>query len=135
MALGLFVPFALAIEPGTTVFFRTSQAIQVEGQDDQVYRGTVDQDIHENGRLTIPRGSTVELKVRVAPDNDLILDLESVTVNGIPYANRLVGEIVGAGTDAQVRGRAISVPRDSILAFRIDGPRVIDPGVPLYARR
>jgi hypothetical protein len=135
IALGLFVPLALAIEPGTTLVFRINEPIQVEAQDDQVYRGIVDQDVRENGRLSIPRGSSVELKVRVAPDNDLILDLDSVMVNGVPYAHRLVGEIVGAGTDAQVRGRAISVPRGAVLAFHIEGPRVIDPGVPLYARR
>jgi hypothetical protein len=135
IALGLFVPFAISsIRPGTTIVFRPSETIHVEGQDDRVFTGIVDQDVRENGRLTIPRGSTVELKVRVAPDNDLILDLDSVNVNGVPYANRLVGEIV-AGTDAQVRGPAISVPGGSVLTFRIDGPRVIDPGVPLYARR
>ena len=33
-----------------------------------------------------PRGSPVELMIREAPDRDLILDLESVTVNGQRYA-------------------------------------------------
>jgi hypothetical protein len=154
VALGLCVPMAIAkdqdrsIEPGTTIVFRTSEPIDVEGRDDRVYRGVVDQDVRENGRLAIPRGSRVELKVRVAPDNDLVLDLESVNVNGQPYAVRadgdgveaqrddnLVGAIVGADTGVQVRGRAISVPRDSVLTFRIDGVRVPDPGEPLYERQ
>lgn len=64
-----------------------------------------------NGRLAIPRGSAAELIVRVARDHDLILDLESLTVNGQRYAvradadrvesresvgaNRRTGEFVG----------------------------------------
>jgi hypothetical protein len=36
--------------------------------------------------VAIPRGSYVELIVRVAPDSDLNLDLDSVTVNGRRYA-------------------------------------------------
>jgi hypothetical protein len=82
----------------------------------------------------------VELIVRVARDNDLILDLESVTVNGNRYAiktqpNRqeaerddsLVGSIVGAIQGGEVRGRAVRIPRDSILTFRLQRP--LDMGV------
>src|SRR6202521_1301113 len=98
------------LEPGTMVAVRTQDWIDVERRDNRVYTGIVDQDVRgENGRLAIPRGSTAELIVRVAPDNDLILDLESVVVNGQRYAikteaNRvesrrddsIVGAIVGA---------------------------------------
>jgi len=78
--------------------------------------------------------------VRVARDNDLILDLESVVVNGQRYAiktdpnrvesirdNSLVGAIVGAVNGGQARGRAVRIPRDSVLTFRLDRP--IDMGV------
>jgi hypothetical protein len=34
----------------------------------------------------IPRGSAVELAVRVAPDGDLILDLDSVVAHGQRYS-------------------------------------------------
>jgi hypothetical protein len=124
------------IEPGTVIPVRTNQSIDVERRDDRYYTGIVDQDVRgENGRLAIPRGSTVELAVRVAPDNDLILDLESVNVNGQRYAiraqpdrvearrdNSLVGSIVGAIEGGQVRGRAVRVPRDTVLTFRIERP-------------
>ncbi len=127
------------IEPGTTVSVRTNDAIDVERRDNRVYGGIVNQDVRgENGRLAIPRGSRVELLVRVAADNDLILDLDSVTVDGQRYAvkadaNRiesrrddsLVGAIVGAIQGVQVRGRAVRVPRDSVLSFRIDRPMVM----------
>jgi len=122
------------IEPGTMLAVRTSEAIDVDRRDDRIYRGVVDQDIRgENGRLAIPRGSPVELVVRVAPDNDLVIDVDSVVVNGQRYGMRtdpnrvesqrdLVGSIVGAVTGNEVRGRAVHVHPDTILNFRIDRP-------------
>jgi hypothetical protein len=127
------------IEPGVTIPVRTNESIDVERKDNRVYTGIVDRDIRgDDGRLAIPRGSTVELMVRVARDNDLILDLESVTVNGERYAIRtdtkrvesdrddsLIGGIVGAINGAQ--GRAVRFPRDTVISFRIDRP--LDMGV------
>jgi len=159
VALGLCVPLAIAqdrgrdnqdpdrdkmtrIEPGTSIVVRTNDAIDVDRGNDRIYRGIVDQDVRgENGRVAIPRTAGVELKVRVAADNDLILDLESITVNGERYAlkadadrveakrdDSLVGAILGAVAGVQVRGRAVRVPRDSVLTFRIDRALVV--GVP-----
>lgn len=124
------------IEPGTVLAVRTNQSIESGKRDYQVYSGIVDEDVRgDNGRLAIPRGSTVELIVRVAQDNDLIIDLESVTVNGQRYAiktdpnrqesNRddsLVGAVVGALQGGETRGRAIRIPRDSVLNFRLRRP-------------
>src|SRR5579872_6908933 len=77
------------IQPGTTIPVRLNQTIDVERRDNRVYYGAVDQDVYGgNGRLAIPRGANAELMVRVAPDNDLILDLESIVVNGQRYAVR-----------------------------------------------
>lgn len=124
------------ILPGTMITVRPTQSIDVDRSDNRIYTGVVDQDVRgDNGRLAIPRGSAVELIVRVEPDNDLILDLESVTVNGERYAIRtdtnrvesrrddsLVGTIVGAIAGGQARGRAVRVPRDTLLTFRIARP-------------
>ncbi|MGH9404838.1 MAG: hypothetical protein ACRD3D_03255 [Terriglobia bacterium] len=124
------------IEPGTVIPVRTVDTIDVYRENDRVYFGRADQDVRgENGRLAIPRGSRVELMVRIEPDNDLIIDLESVTVNGERYAvraepnreesrrdNTLVGAIVGALQGGEVRGRTVRIPRDSILTFRIERP-------------
>src|SRR3954467_9334389 len=75
------------IESGTNIQVRTNDTIDVERNDNRVYYGVVDQDVRgTNGRLAIPRGSRVELIVRVMRDNDLVLDLESVNVNGERYA-------------------------------------------------
>jgi hypothetical protein len=134
------------LEPGTVIAVRTNESIDVERRDNRVYTGIVDQDVRgSNGALAIPRGAAVELIVRVAPDNDLLLDLESVMVNGQRYAirtdpnrvesqrdNSLVGVIVGAINGGQARGRAVRVPRDSIVTFRVDRPMdmgVVDRGL------
>jgi hypothetical protein len=124
------------IEPGTILAVRTNQSIDSDKRDYQVYTGIVDEDVRgDNGRLAIPRGSKVELIVRVAQDNDLIVDLESVTVNGQRYAiktdpnraesNRddsLVGAVVGVLHDGETRGHAVRIPRDSVLNFRVRRP-------------
>ncbi len=84
------------IEPGTTIAVRTNEGIDVDRSDQRIYHGIVERDVRgENGRFwQWPRGSTVELKVRVAPDNDLILDLESVNVDGQRYTVRADAESV-----------------------------------------
>ena len=124
---------------GTMIAVRPNESIDVERKDNRVYYGVVDQDVRgSNGQLAIPRGSRVELIVRVERDNDLILDLESVTVNGQRYAidtqanrvessrdNSLVGAIVGAVNGGQVRGRAVRIPRNTLLTFRFNRPLVM----------
>ena len=124
------------LAPGTSIPVRTQESIDVERTDDRVFQGVVDQDVRgENGRLAIPRGARVELIVRVAGDNDLILDLESVSVNGERYAvkadaNRVesrpdhsvIGAIVGAVSGDEVRGRTVRIPRDSVVTFRLERP-------------
>jgi len=137
------------IEPGTNIAVRTNQFINSNRGDNRVYTATVEQDVRgTNGRLAIPRGSQVELIVRVARDNDLILDLDSVIVNGQRYGvetaqNRidandrnpgLVGAIVGAIQGGEVRGREVRVPRDSVITFRVDRPMVMGVAHHFYDR-
>jgi hypothetical protein len=127
--------------PGTVSPVRTNEAIDVDKGDYRVYRGIVDQDVRGNdGRLAIPRGSSVELIVRFSRDNDMALDVDSVTVNGLRYApktytkriesqrdNSVVGSIVGAINGGEVRGRAVRVPRDTVVTFRLQQP--LDMGI------
>ena len=128
------------LQPGMLIPVRTDQTIDVERKDNRVYWGTVAQDVFgDNGRLAIPRGARAEMMVRVAQDNDLILDLESINVNGERYAvaarpNRfesdnaggIVGAIAGA-LGAQIRGPAVRVPRETVITFRLQQP--LDLGV------
>jgi hypothetical protein len=121
------------VDPGTTIPVRVNQSIDADKGDNRVYQGTVDQDVRgENGRIVIPRGSQVEMMVRYARDNDLNLDLDSVIVNGQRYGvrssqkhiesqrdNSLVGSIVGAINGGQAHGRAVRIPRDAVVTFRL----------------
>jgi hypothetical protein len=131
---------ATRIESGTTIPVRVNDAIDVERRDNRVYTGTVDRDVRgENGRMAIPRGSQVEMIVRVMRDNDLVLDLESINVNGRRYGikadpnhveaqrdNSLLGNIVGAINGGQAQGRSVRIPRDSVISFRIQAPLFVD---------
>jgi len=126
---------------GTVIPVRTNEAIDVERSDNRVYTGTVDQDVRgDDGRLAIPRGAEVELIVRSTSNNDLIIDIESVTARGQRYAiktdpkrvsserdDSLVGSLVGAITGGEGRGRAVRIPRDSVVTFRVQ--RSLDMGV------
>jgi len=130
------------VERGTVIPVRTNEAIDVERSDNRVYTGSVDQDVRgDDGRLAIPRGAEVELIVRTTSNNDLIIDIESVTARGQRYAiktdpkrvsaerdDSLVGGLVGAITGGEGRGRAVRIPRDSVVTFRVQ--RSLDMGVP-----
>jgi hypothetical protein len=130
------------LERGTVIPVRTNEAIDVDKSDYRVFSGVVDRDVRgDDGRLAIPRGSEVELMVRTTSDNDLIIDLESVTANRQRYAiktdakriesqrdDSLVGGIVGAISGGQGRGQVVRVPRDSVVTFRVQ--RALEMGVP-----
>src|SRR5579863_10250808 len=66
------------LEPGTIIAVRTNEFIDSDRGDHRIYAATVDQDVRgDHDRIVVPRGSAVELIVRVALDSDVTLDLES----------------------------------------------------------
>jgi hypothetical protein len=104
------------VQPGTNIAVRTNETIETHSRDGRIYYGRIVDDVRGNdGQVAIPRGSDVELIVRRARDNDLILDLESITAYGQRYAietqaeridssdrsgigaNKRTGEFVGGG--------------------------------------
>jgi hypothetical protein len=105
------------IEGGTQIVVRTSENIDERAANGRIYAGTVDQDVLDpSGQVAIPRGSAVELEVRSSSDGDeLILDLDSVVVNGERYgvraeANRVdapEGRSDGHSTATYVGGGAV----------------------------
>jgi len=162
---------AARIDAGTTIPVRTVEKIEANDSDGEVFHGVVDQDVlNRNGRIAIPKGSDVELVVRRLGDDEVALDLDSVTINGQRYAveaeqnvlesqrkegvgvNKRTGKYVGggailgaiiggiagggkgaaigagagaaAGAGAQVltRGKAVKVPAESLLTFRLTEP-------------
>jgi hypothetical protein len=77
----------------------------VQSRDGRIYSAVVDRDVLESstGRVVIPAGSAVELEARDVRDGDLILDLDSVTVNGRRYGVRAAAERIEtsrAGVDS-----------------------------------
>lgn len=131
------------LEPGLSISVRTNEPIDVRQVDYRVFTGTVDRDVRgDNGRLAIPRGSIAELMVKDSRPGEMILDLESVTVNGQRYAVRtnteavgtvgpprtdIIGSIVGAITHGEARGREVRVPSGTPVTFRLEHP--LDVGV------
>jgi hypothetical protein len=103
------------IPSGTRVDVRTDQTIDARDRvDGRVYTGTVSNDvIGGNGRVMIPRGARAELIVRRTEQNELSVDLDSVTVGDRRYSidaaptergrrdgvgeNKRTGEYVGGG--------------------------------------
>jgi hypothetical protein len=75
------------IAAGTSITVRNNEPIDVRQTDGRMFSGVVYQDVLDaHGNVAIPRGSDAELTVRTDSNQDLALDLESVTVNGQRYA-------------------------------------------------
>lgn len=108
------------LPPGTNITVRTNSSIDMRGSSDgRIYTATIDQDVLDrDGRVVIPRGSNTELIVRNVARNDMVLDMDSIEVNGRRYVvstedqvydsdrkdgvgkNSRTGKFVGAGAIA-----------------------------------
>jgi hypothetical protein len=91
--LGLLALAALAVAQASTIgagariSVRTNENIDAAQIDGRVFTGVVNQDVRDaNGNVVIPKGSNAELIVKKAANEDLLLELESVTANGQRYA-------------------------------------------------
>src|SRR3569833_1722539 len=75
------------IDAGTVMTVRTNEPISEARADGRIFTGTVDQDVMgTRGQVAIPRGSDVELIVRVAHKNEQKQDHETKKVDGRRYA-------------------------------------------------
>ncbi len=104
-----------SIASGTKIDVRTNDTIDVRNASDgRIYSGVVNNDVKdESGNIAIPKGSNAELIVRNVSSRNLMVDLESITVNGRRYIvsasdvdktggqgvgkNKRTGEYVGGG--------------------------------------
>jgi len=84
------------VSAGTEIVVRTSEAVDARHpSDSRIYLGTVDRDVRDrDGRIAIPRGSEVELITRNASESDIVMDLESIAVNGRRYAVDTASQVV-----------------------------------------
>lgn len=104
------------IPSGTSIGVRIDEGIKLNANsaDGRVYSGIVAIDVaDQDGRIVIPRGSNAELIARRVGRNELVVDLDSVSVNGHRYsvdaaedisrgrdgvgANKRTGAFVGGG--------------------------------------
>ena len=84
------------VPAGTEITVRTTDKIDARHPaDSRIYTGVVDRDVRDNsGSVVIPRGSNAELIMRDASDNEIVVDLESVEVNGRRYTVSTPSETV-----------------------------------------
>ena len=94
------------IPAGTSIQVRTTEPIDTQSMDGRIFTGTIENDVRDTqDRLAIPRGATAELVVRRDADNDLVLDLDSVTVNGRRYGvDATRNRVDGGGVDVRNSG-------------------------------
>ncbi len=105
--------FVDAIPEGTSIQVRTSQAIDSQTVDGRIYKGTIESDVRDaQGRLTIPRGASAELVVRRASDDELVLDLDSVTINGRRYGLDATRNRLSSG-GVDIRNSGIGANRET----------------------
>ncbi len=94
------------IEPGTALQVRTTEPIDSDTMDGRVYIGQIENDVRDTeGRLAIPAGASAELVVRRDQDNDLVLDLDSITINNRRYGVDATRNRIGtSGVDIRNSG-------------------------------
>lgn len=89
------------VPSGTEIVVRTNESIDAKHpSDSRIYTGVIDRDVTDrSGRVVIPRGSEAELIMRDASDSDIVVDLESVTVNGQRYIVDAKSEVISGSPD------------------------------------
>jgi hypothetical protein len=125
------------VKPGTELTVRPNQAIDVNRGDQRTCMGTVQDEVWgDDGRIAIPRGAQVEMRVAVRPDNDLVLHVDAVVVNGRRYDvegtpsrfssddnisdDNIGGAIAAALLGRAIHGPAVRVPRDRVVSFELE---------------
>jgi hypothetical protein len=114
---------ASTIAAGVSVPVRTSEAVDEKTVDGRVFTGVVDEDVTDlNGRVAIPRGSTAELMVKKASDNNLSIDLESLTINGQRYGVAADTASVGtSGIGGTIQNGAGTIGANKDTAIYVGG--------------
>lgn len=79
--------FAATVMPGSEIQVRADTPFTVSMYDrDRVYTGYVARDVYgRDGELTIPRGSQAEFTVRQISPDQIAMNVQSITVDGVKY--------------------------------------------------
>src|SRR5688572_16004408 len=91
------------VPAGTEIVVRTNDAIDAKHpSDSRIYTAVVDRDVTDrSGRVVIPRGSNAELIMRDSAENEIVVDLEAVEVNGQRYAVDSSSETISGDSGAE----------------------------------
>ncbi len=112
--------YGQVLATGTSVPVRTTQEINVAAADGQVFTGVVDQDVLDsNGRVAIPQGAAAEMVVRKVENNNLTVDLDSISVNGQRYA--VVADQNPVGTSGSLGAGASTIGKNKKTATYVGG--------------
>jgi len=103
----------------TTITVRTTERVEAKNPtENKSYSAVVDSDVADaTGRVLIPRGSLAKLILCEATHNTVVLDLESIEVNGRRYPVATNSEAV-----AIPGGSKGSLPSQTPVTFRLDEP-------------
>ena len=137
------------VPTGTPLVVRTGDAVRTRQYfHHTIYGATVAEDVLDlKGQVLIPKGSTVEMVVRLLPYygpggvgvTELALDIEAINIKGVFYpvgtgvrppldgglwARRYSAHWVGGAAVAHFAtyGDCINVPANALLAFQIEDP-------------
>jgi hypothetical protein len=96
------------VPAGTEIVVRTNDAIDAKHpSDSRIYNAVVDRDVTDrSGRVVIPRGSNAELIMRDSDNDEVVVDLEAVEVNGRRYAVDSASERITTN-DSNERGDGV----------------------------
>lgn len=152
--------YADTLLPGSEIQVRADTPFTVSMWDrGRVYTGYVARDVYgRDGEVTIPRGSPAEFAVRQISPDQVVLTVESVTVNGYRYnvntagplfniprggfddssslVRTMMDSLVGAeGTDVDVvaRDNEVHVTGGAVIRFNLQrSARIATPNDPNY---
>ena len=84
------------VPAGTEIVVRTNDTIDTKHpSDSRIYTAVVDRDVRDrSGRVVIPRGANAELIARDTGENEIVLDLEAVDVNGQRYSVDTASQVI-----------------------------------------
>ena len=94
------------VPTGSEIVVRTNESVDAKHpSDSRIYSAVVDRDVTDrSGNVVVPKGSEAELIMRDASDTDIVLDLESVTVNGRRYSVNTASETVTSEDSSRKEG-------------------------------
>jgi hypothetical protein len=97
------------VPAGTEVVVRTNDAIDAKHpSDSRIYTAVVDRDVTDrSGRVVIPRGANAELIMRDSAENEIVVDLEAIEVNGQRYSVDSTSERISGDGDGDERKEGV----------------------------